>query len=49
LFIETLKDDDNFVRESARKALVKILGVDFGYDYEKWERWWKENRGKFLK
>jgi len=50
--IETLKDDDNFVRESARKALVKILkilGVDFEYDYEKWKRWWKENEGKFLK
>jgi HEAT repeat protein len=50
--IKTLKDDDNFVRESARKALVKILkilGVDFEYDYEKWERWWKENEGKFLK
>jgi HEAT repeat protein len=47
--IKTLKDDNNFVRESARKALVKILGVDFGYDYEKWERWWKENEGKFLK
>jgi HEAT repeat protein len=47
--IKTLKDDDNFVRESARKALVKILGVDFEYDYERWERWWKENEGKFLK
>jgi HEAT repeat protein len=50
--IETLKDDNNFVRESARKALVKILkilGVDFEYDYERWKRWWKENEGKFLK
>jgi HEAT repeat protein len=47
--IETLKDDDENVRESAKEALVKILGVDFEYDYEKWKRWWKENEGKFLK
>jgi HEAT repeat protein len=30
--IETLKDDDNFVRESAKVALFRILGVYFEYD-----------------
>jgi HEAT repeat protein len=48
LFIETLKDDDYFVREGARKALVRILGVYFEYD-KQWMQWWEENRGKFLK
>jgi len=50
--INLLKDKNKDVCESARKALVnilKILGVDFEYDYEKWKRWWKENEGKFLK
>jgi HEAT repeat protein len=37
--IEALRDSEGIVRFEARKALVRILRVDFGYDYEKW-KWW---------
>jgi hypothetical protein len=30
-------------------VLKKITNQDFGNDLEKWQEWWKENKGKFNK
>jgi len=48
--IATLKvEDDDYVRFSVIDALDKITGKKFGKDHEKWQKWWEENKGKFLK
>jgi hypothetical protein len=30
-----------------REALMKITGVNFNFDQDKWREWWKENNSKF--
>jgi len=47
--ISALKDEDWNVREEAAKALKKITGQDFGEDQKRWQSWWEENKGKYLK
>jgi hypothetical protein len=46
--IKALRDKDKVVCYLARKALVNMLGVDFGYDYKMWEKFWKEVKVKGL-
>jgi len=38
------REDDDYVRGKAVTALKKITGKDFGYDQEKWQQWWEENK-----
>jgi HEAT repeat protein len=47
--IEALKDKHGHVKERAEEALQKITGKDFGKDPEKWQKWWKENKERFIK
>lgn len=47
--IETLEDEVSDVKESAAAALTKLTGEDFGWDYEKWRKWWEHNKNQFLK
>lgn len=48
--IAALKDDkDHYVREKAAEALGKITGQNFRDNQEKWQKWWKENKAKYLK
>jgi HEAT repeat protein len=46
--IKALRDRDKVVCYLARKALVNMLGVDFGYDYKIWEKFWKKVKVKGL-
>ncbi|MFN3699646.1 MAG: HEAT repeat domain-containing protein, partial [Dictyoglomus sp.] len=45
--ISALKDKDEIFQFVAKEALKKITGMDFGIDYEKWNKWWQENKEKF--
>jgi hypothetical protein len=47
--IEALKDEKGNVRQSSAEALQKITGKDFGKEPEKWQKWWEENKGRFIK
>lgn len=40
--INALGDNHSFVRSDARWALNNITGKDFGYNQEKWKRYWRE-------
>lgn len=52
-FIELLKDSSPLVRQSASHALASITdirhktGQDFGENQQKWQTWWRENKGEF--
>jgi hypothetical protein len=46
--IEALKDEVWNVRRSAADALQEITGQHFGRDPEKWQKWWEENKGRFI-
>ncbi len=48
-FISALKDENSNVRRAAADALKSITGKDFGTDYEKWSKWWEENKERFRK
>jgi len=47
--IKALKDKDLTVRHYAAEALRKITGQHFGENAEKWQKWWEENKGRFIK
>jgi len=47
--IEALKDKEPEVPPNADYALREITGQDFGIDPEKWQKWWGENKGRFIK
>lgn len=47
--IVALKDTDVNVRSEAESTLKKITGKDFGQNQERWQKWWEENKEKFLK
>ncbi|MFB0566676.1 MAG: HEAT repeat domain-containing protein [Candidatus Aminicenantaceae bacterium] len=47
--ITALKDEESSIRRDAADSLKNITGEDFGEDQEKWQKWWKENKEKFLK
>lgn len=47
--ISALKDEDRAVIVTASDALKNITGQDFGTDQEKWQKWWEENKEKFIK
>jgi len=47
--ISALEGENSWVREEAAKALANITGKDFGEDDTKWESWWHENKGRFVK
>ncbi|MGD2091022.1 MAG: HEAT repeat domain-containing protein [Candidatus Aminicenantes bacterium] len=46
--IELLNDKDGRVQWGTASSLKLITGKDFGKDYDKWKKWWKENRDKFI-
>jgi HEAT repeat protein len=45
--IEALKDKN--VRDKAAVSLSLITGKYFGEDQAKWQKWWEENKAKYLK
>ena len=47
--IAILKDKEETIREVAAKALEKITGKDFGQDYDKWQKWWVQNKENIRK
>jgi len=47
--IEALKDKEPEVPPNADYALREITGQDFGIDPENWQKWWGENKGRFIK
>lgn len=49
LLIFALKDEAIQVRRMAADALNELSKKDFGDDQEKWEKWWEENKDKFIK
>jgi hypothetical protein len=44
--IEALTDKKSAIQQDAAKALEKITGEDFGVNPDKWQAWWKKNKGK---
>jgi len=46
-WISGLKSWNSYRRQSAA-ALKKITWEDFGEDYDAWQRWWEQYKGKFL-
>lgn len=42
--IEMLKDVTVDVQKDAAWALERITGQSFGVDYDKWVKWWQENK-----
>ena len=47
--ISALKEKNLYVRSRAANALAEITGERFGHDHTKWQSWWQENKGEFLK
>lgn len=47
--IDSLKEEIKLIRDSILWALKNITGEDLGEDQEKWQKWWEENKEKFLK
>ena len=47
--ITALTHTNKIVRMNASEALKEITGQDFGDDSLKWQRWWEQNKGQFLK
>jgi len=47
--IHALMDRFSLLRSRTADALKKITGKDFGYDLKKWQKWWEENKARFLK
>jgi hypothetical protein len=47
--IEALKDEVSDVRNAVAKELQKITGQNFGENPEEWQKWWEENKGRFIK
>jgi HEAT repeat protein len=47
--IAILTDEEETVREFAAKALGDITGKDFGQDYDKWQKWWVQNKENIRK
>jgi DNA-directed RNA polymerase subunit RPC12/RpoP len=35
--------------KAAKKTLRKLTGKDFGENPEEWQKWWEENKGRFIK
>jgi len=45
--IDRLREDSKDVRPAAQRALEKIAGnAEFGGDYEKWNQWFEQNKGR---
>ncbi len=44
--INTLSDKNSEVRKDAARSLREITGQNFGGNLTKWQKWWKENKGK---
>ena len=47
--ISVLKEEEETNREIAAKALVDITGKDFGQNYDKWQKWWAQNKENIRK
>jgi HEAT repeat protein len=47
--LTALKDAHQRVQWGVQWALKKITGKDFGEDHGKWQKWWEQNKGNFLK
>jgi HEAT repeat protein len=37
-------DESNDVREAALEALAEITGQNFGWNWQKWQRWYEKNK-----
>jgi HEAT repeat protein len=44
--VKALRDKEYSVAQAAAEALKKITKRDFGKDYEKWKKWYEENKEK---
>jgi len=42
------KKRDGKLNESAAESLKKLTGQDYGPDPEKWQKWWEENKEKYI-
>jgi hypothetical protein len=47
--IKALKDESSGVRNPVAEALRKITGQNFGENPGEWQKWWEENKGRFIK
>ena len=41
--------DDLLIYPVVCSMLTKITGIDFGQSKEKWRKWWKKNKKKYIK
>lgn len=46
--INTLRKENDLLRNSAWYSLTELTGHDFGEDSEKWRKWWNQNRLDFF-
>lgn len=46
--IDSLDHSDIEVRTAARQALTTLTGASLGTNKEKWLRWWRRNRSRFI-
>lgn len=42
--IEYLNNKDKEICDQAEKSLIKITGQNFGRDYSKWDKWWRDGQ-----
>jgi|GEM_PF-2538945 len=47
--IKNLNHQDEEIKESAARTLIKITGQNFGFNVDQWEKWWAENKNNFVK
>jgi len=46
LLIEALKDENPGIRAAAARALKWTAKQNLGEDYDKWKKWWEENKNR---
>ncbi len=44
LLINALQSDNDFFRKEAQEALISITEKDYGYDYDRYQKWLKRNK-----
>lgn len=47
VLVESLRSDNQKVRDISLRQLRRLTGADPGEDYESWRAWWKENGERF--
>lgn len=48
VLVESLRSDNEKVREISLRQLRRLTGADAGEDYESWRAWWKDNADRVL-